>query len=799
MKQFLALPVLAGLLFLSCSAAAQTATLKGKIFNSLNNEPVPFAVVNIQGSTTATTADADGNYVLQNLAPGQYNVEVTFMGFKKKTFFEVSVFNSKVVFLDVALEEEVTNIKEVEIKASPFNKTQESPLSLRTIGVSEIERNPGGNRDISRVIQSLPGVASTASFRNDIIIRGGAPNENRFYLDGVEVPVINHFATQGSSGGPTGMINVNFIREVDFYSGAFPANRGNALSSVFEFKQKEGNKEKWGMNFTLGPNDLGVTGEGPTGKNSSLIFSVRRSYLQFLFAALKLPFLPIYNDFQFKYKWMINPKTELTAIGLGALDDFELNLKANETEEQKYYLSNLPVYKQWNYTNGITLKRFTNNGNFLFVLSRNMLNNRSFKYRNNDESSPNNRILDYLSQEIENKLRAEHTFRTNGFRINYGISGEYVKYNNSTFNQVTLSGNTLLIDYYSALELFKYGAFAQASRSFVNNRLVLSLGLRADGTNFSAATADLSKQLSPRFSASYSLTPEISINANAGRYYQLPPYTVLGYRDGSGALLNKNNGVGYIQCDHTVAGIEFNTSSSSKITIEGFYKWYSNYPFLLREQISLANLGADFGVIGNAPVSSTSKGRSYGLELLAQQKLYRGFYGILAFTLVRSDFTNAAGVYQPSAWDNRYILSLTAGKKFGKNWELGFRYRWLGGLPYTPINQATSSLVSVWEVNQQGLPDYSQVNSLRLTAFNQLDFRIDKKWFLKRWNLNLYFDMQNAANAKNQQAPLLLLNRDDKGNPIVLTGPGIMPTYSTKFIQNTAGTVIPSIGVIIEL
>ncbi len=787
------------LVLLPAFGFTQTASLKGKVYNSLTNEPVPFAVVSIQGTTTAVTADVDGNYVLQNLMPGQYNIEVTFVGFRKKSFFEVSVFNSKVVFLDIPLDEEVKNIKEVEIKASPFNKTQESPLSLRTIGVSEIERNPGGNRDISRVIQSFPGVASTASFRNDIIIRGGAPNENRFYLDGVEVPVINHFATQGSSGGPVGMINVNFIREVDFYSGAFPANRGNALSSVFEFKQKEGNKEKWGMNFTLGPNDLGVTGEGPTGKNSSLIFSVRRSYLQFLFAALQLPFLPIYNDFQFKYKWMINPKTELTAIGLGALDDFELNLDANETEEQKYFLANLPVYKQWNYTNGITLKRYTDNGNFLLVLSRNMLNNRSFKYKDNDESSPNNRILDYLSQEIENKLRAEHTLRTKGFRINYGIAAEYVKYNNSTYNKISIAGNSLVVNYASAIELYKYGVFGQVSRGLFNERLVLSFGLRTDANTFSSKMADLSRQISPRFSLSYGLFPGININANVGRYYQLPPYTVMGYRDATGELVNKTAGIDYIRCDHTVAGIEFNTSSSSKITVEGFYKWYDNYPFLLREQISLANLGADFGVIGNAPVNSSSKGRSYGLEILAQQKMMKGFYGIVAFTLVRSDFTNAAGAFQASAWDNRYILSLTGGKKFGKNWEVGFRYRWLGGLPYTPVDQQFSSLVSVWDINRQGVPDYGRVNSLRLSAFNQLDFRIDKKWFLKRWNLNLYFDVQNAGNAKNQQPPLLLLDRDAQGNPIIENSAANIPSYRTRFIQNTAGTVIPSIGVIIEL
>ena len=228
--------------------------------------------------------------------------------------------------------------------------------------MTEIKRRPGGNRDISRVIQSLPGVTSTASFRNDLIIRGGSPNENRFYLDDVEVPNINHFATQGASGGPAGIINVDFIREVDFYSGAFPANRGNSLSSVFQFKQKDGRSDRLGMTATVGATDIGVSLEGPIGEKTTFLFSARRSYLQFVFEAIGLPFLPIYNDFQAKVKYKPNNKEEWTFIGLGAIDNFELNLDADPTESNQFILENIPVNNQWNYTNGIVYKRFNDTG-----------------------------------------------------------------------------------------------------------------------------------------------------------------------------------------------------------------------------------------------------------------------------------------------------------------------------------------------------------------------------------------------------------------------------------------------------
>ena len=145
------------------------------------------------------------------------------------------VTNSNQVNLDIPLEESEISIGEVVIKASPFSKKIETPVSVRIIGIDEIEKNPGGNRDISKVIQSFPGVASTPAFRNDVIVRGGGPNENRFFIDNVEIPYLNHFSTQGASGGPVGIINVDFVQSVDFISGSFPASKGNALSSILNF------------------------------------------------------------------------------------------------------------------------------------------------------------------------------------------------------------------------------------------------------------------------------------------------------------------------------------------------------------------------------------------------------------------------------------------------------------------------------------------------------------------------------------------------------------------------------------
>ncbi len=783
--------------FIGSVSIAQNGIIYGNVNNNLNNEPMPFVTVIISGTNIGTITDEAGYYKFETLQPGLYNLEFSFIGYKKKNIFEIQVTNAKPFILNVTLEEDISQLDIVEIKATSTDKTEESPLSLRTIGANEIQRNPGGNRDISKVIQSLPGVTYTASFRNDIIIRGGAPNENRFYLDGIEVPNINHFATQGSSGGPVGMINVDFIREVEFYSGAFPVNYGNALSSVLSFEQRDGRTDKWGGTFTVGSSDVGITAEGPVGERSSVLFSARRSYLQFLFDAIGLPFLPTYNDFQFKQKIKINTKNELTIIGLGAIDQFELNLEDDTSAFQQYILGNLPVQSQWNYVIGGVYKHFRENGYSTIVASRNMLNNRAYKYLNNDESFESNLIFDYTSREIENKFRYEETTNFKGWRLKAGVNYEFAKYSNDTYQLIPIDTSVITIDYLSSLNINKWGVFLQTSKSIFNSRLTLSLGIRADANDYSDEMNNLLQQISPRLSASYKLTDKWSLNFNSGIYYQLPAYTVLGYAEGENNFVNKTNNITYIKCDHLVGGVEYRPNNGLRFTLESFYKGYSGYPFSIRDSVALANLGADFGVIGDEEVTSIGKGRSYGIEFFAQQKLFKNFYGILALTYVTSEFEDKTGTLAPSSWDNKTIISLTAGKKFKGNWEAGIKWRFSGGLPYTPYDADYSSLIYVWDLNQQGVLNFEELNTKRLDPFHQLDIRIDKKWFLQNWNLDVYVDIQNIYNHKTELQPYIVVVKDEDGNAIV--DPEEPSRYKVTNLENVSGTILPSIGIIIEI
>jgi len=783
---------------------SQQGIIQGRVYNANNNEPLAFATVAIFGTAIGSTSDLDGNFLFTGLKPGYVELRVSSVGFETYVSEEIQVTNAKKIFLDVPLVEANVELEEVVIKASPFRKIDESPVSLQRISIKEIEKSPGGNRDISKVIQSYPGVASTPAQRNDVIVRGGGPSENTFYLDGIEIPNINHFATQGASGGPVGIINADFLREVNLYTGAFPANKGNALSSVIDLYQVDGNQDKQNFKGSFGASDLALTLNGPIGENTTYVLSYRRSYLQFLFRLLELPFLPKYNDYQFKVKTRLNAKNELSLISIGSYDNNNLNLDANETEEQQYILGFLPESFQWSYAIGAVWKHYRDQGYDTWVISRNYLHNESLKYQDNIMQE-DLKTLDYNSDEIENKIRYEHTSRfKKGLKVNYGANFEYAKFYARTFNKVYVYDEPVTLDNTSSFDMFKWGVFGQVSKDLLADKLVLSFGLRADANNFNDQMSNLLNQLSPRISASYKLSKGWYLNFNTGRFYQEPAYTTMGFKNDENVMVNQSR-LKYIQSDHIVAGIEWLPEKESKISVEGFYKKYNNYPFSLTDSISLASKGADFGLYGAEPVESIAEGRSYGAEFLYRNRNLFGSNLTISYTLVRSETLPRKESLSdlgwiPTAWDNIHLLNIYGFREFKGNWQLGFKWRFIGGQPYTPYDEYTSSLVEYWDVTGYAALDYNQYNQLRYQAFNQLDLRIDKEWFLPGITINLYADVQNVLNTKTSSNTFLVQELDVEGNPIIEnpTDPIELQRYRMKELESVAGTIVPTIGVIIE-
>ena len=789
MKKNVLFLLLLGLL--TTVSAQPTHRIKGTVIDKASRQPLEFINVLVLGLGRGGVTDAEGHFNIGEVPPGIYRLQASAVGYKTILTPEYIV-STKDLTIQIETEENLTELEGVTVTASPFRRDPESPVGLRIIGLQEIEKSPGANRDISRIVQSYPGVAfSPAGYRNDLIVRGGSPSENRFYLDGVEIPNINHFSTQGASGGPVGIINADLIREVNFYTGAFPTDRGNAMSSVLDFKLRDGDMERNSLKATLGASEVSLASNGHIGKKTSYLVSVRQSYLQFLFDMLGLPFLPTFTDAQFKLKTRFNANNELTILGLGGIDNMKLNTKL-DGEKAEYILSYLPKIQQETFTLGAVYRHYAGIHVQSVVVSHSYLNNRNTKYLNNDESSADNLSLKLRSVEQETKFRIENTSTFGNWKINFGANLDYSQYTNTTFQRVYIDeGRTF--DYHTYLGMWRWGIFGTINYATTDERFTASLGVRTDANNFSSGMKGMGDQLSPRLSLSYRLTDGLYLSGNAGLYYQLPPYTGLGFKDNNGAWVNKY--LRYMSVSQESLGLSWHPGNTFELSAEGFYKQYDKIPFSIADGIPLACKGNDYGVIGNEALSSTAQGRAYGIEILMKWLIAKKLNLASSFTLFKSEYrNNKQSEYIASAWDNRYIFNMSGTYNFPHNWSLVMKISCIGGAPYTPYDVEKSSLVTAW--NAQGRPyyDYTKYNTGRLPAFGQLDVRVDKTFYLKRCMLGFYIDLQNVTNSKFKQ-PDILMSTGVIENP---SAPMAEQRYKMKYITQKSGTLMPTLGITFE-
>ncbi|RVU24259.1 TonB-dependent receptor [Sandaracinomonas limnophila] len=791
-------------------SAQNNGKISGTVVDKISQKPLMGVSVSVENLSKGTTSDSLGRFRLLQLPYKSINLQFSLVGYKKQKVYNIVVNSGNENTFYVELDQEVSELQEVVVtqnRKTAKVATLESPLSVQKLTTEEIKSNPGGNFDISKVIQILPGVGggiAGGGFRNDIIIRGGGPNENVYYLDGIEIPVLNHFQTQGSSGGPQGMLNVSFIEDVKLSSSAFDARYDNALSSVFQFRQKSGNPNKFQGNVRLSATELALTTEGPLSKsgNTTFLASARRSYLQFLFKALDIPIRPNFWDFQTKISHRINDKTTLTFMGIGAIDEFSFASLKKSTPEKIYIYNANPYINQWNYTFGFTLKRLLENGYMNLAISRNSFDNTIEKFEDN-QNKAGDVTLSLRSNETENKLRWDFSQQFSGWKVSYGLNAQVVEYTNKTFSILRANfdprAEPVVYNYTSPLPNFlRYGAFLQASKVFFGTRLGISAGLRTDMNTFTTTGNDGLKTLSPRVSLSYLLNDKWSLNASVGQYYKLPPYTVLGFAYQQGPLANKN--AEYQSSKHAVLGLEYLVNDGLRFTFEGFYKKYDNVPISLQKGISLANLGSDFNVLGNEPVVTTGQGKAYGIEFFAQKKLTDRFFGVFSYTFYNSMYTGLDGNYVASSWDNRHLFSVSWGYKFPRNWELGLKFRYQGGAPYTPYDAMASQMNYL--TLGQGIFDYTKLNTQRLRGFHSSDVRIDKKYNYKHVTLDLFMDVTNWYVAAAESVPYFTFKRNEANTEFVTTdgkalqanGSNAIPTY----IVNDKAQTTPTIGFIVE-
>ena len=763
------------------TAAVVTGVAQGRVTDGDTGEPVAGASVAMTGEMLLEThTDSLGYYRIDGLPVGYCILQVEAAGYDYASTEAFAVSTAAPAIVDVQLSRTRHELSELTVTASPFNPGIEAPVSMMRIGAQEIDLTPGANRDISKVLQSMPGVLSVSnSNRNDLLVRGGGANENRYYVDGIEIPVLNHFAVQGGSGGNASLVNTELLSSTEFYTSAFPVELASGLSSVMEMTMLEGNRDKFHGKFIVGFTDAGLHVNTPVSRDgrTTLTASWRTSYLNMLFSMLKLPFLPTYNDYQFKLATDLSPDDKLYFIGIGSLDNNKLNTGEKDLEpDRKYILGYLPNNDQTSFTFGAGYVHRFGGGRLRATVSVDYLKNRLYKYESNDEARP--LLFDIDSREMNYRANVSAEWHdVAGFRLMAGASGGVGASRHVTFG--------------------RYGMYASASR--VWGRVSANASLRFDGMSYGRHTSNPLKQVSPRLNLSYRLSRVFTLSGSVARYYQEPTMTLLDYDGNDIDGFRQSDGLKYSAVNHYVAGVGFSPDAMQVLRLEGFWKQYSQLPVSLLDGMPVTTQNFSDYIVGDVPAGSFGTGRAYGVELSWRHRDLWNTVVNASYTFVRSQLRRTDGQpgYWSAPWDVRNIFTIAAIHRLGRNWTVGAKWQYSGGLPFTPYDKERTSLISAWDARRRPYADNSRYNSGREPAYHQLDVRVDKIWYFSRWRLGFYVDIQNIYNFSPYGQPILSPVTNEAGGYVAdAANPGHYEMHEIP--HDIGGTVLPTVGITVE-
>ena len=736
-------------------------TVEGKVFVAGTNQPVAFVVVKVVNSKIGTITDSKGNYRMY-LPSGFHQLEISSAGMMTVVSNSIRVNTGETINLDIPLKEKVEVLQEVEINPPLFGEDLISPTSKRTLGMRQIELCPGGVCKLPNVVQRLAGINTSREFQDQLSVRGGNPNENAYFLEGIEVPGMSYFSLPNVNLTPTTPINLEMLQGLDVYSSSFPASRGSALSSVIEMRMLEGDRYSWSNQVQANMENLSFRTQGPTSRKSSLNFSGRMSSPNSISVYSSIPVLPLFGDYNFKWKLRSNQRNDFSIISVGGLGNISLKKEQNYSEFDRYYLSVLPQSESYSYVAGGIWQHYFPNGKLKLLASHSRAGNQVRKYQ--DNVGEDDKLLFYhISDRIENSLKFEVASKVKNTGWGYGANVEQNAYDNGMKDD--------LDNYDGSLNLINYGAYVQVSRR--NNLSALTLGIRMDGSNYSLATANPLSQLSPRFSLSLFVAPEMTIGITGASYYELPDYNTLGYRNKEGVLANQVNHTPYMRADHLTCRVAYQPTKYSQISAEYFYKFYSQMPISAIDSTNLVNKAGRYGISGSEEVLSIGKGKSYGLELMYQNRNLGGLDISSSLTLFRSMIRRQGTTkeFVPSRWDGRLISSITVGYSLWGNWHIGVQGKYFGGAPYTPIDLQSAEDAKIWKSYQNA----DGFTELRLNSYIQTGIRVDKEWNFDSWSCSLYVDI---AATFNRQITVFDTPRagEEKEKQVIRTIPGMNST-----------------------
>lgn len=725
----LTLLILTLLLLFPDLSHSNNGTITGKVIDANSMEELIGVNILILGTELGGTTDIDGNFVINNIQPGIYNIEFRYLGFRSYIQSDVVVRNHRPTHLEIQLQPTAIQGQEIIVKSSYFVRDDSSPVSRTSFNAEEIRRSPGAGQELSRVIMASPGVATNGDTSQDLLVRGGSASENGFYIDHIPVPGISHFERQNSrTNGPIGIVNTDLVENLDFYAGGFSAAYGNHASSVAEIKYREGDRNRFHGNLDLSMAGFGTTLESPIAQGKgSLLVSARRSYLDVLADAINAGGAPRYGDIQIKAVYDINTKNKITAINI--FGDSLFKNSREEAEEQGF----TAYAKAHTYQN-------TTGMNWRSIWNSNFYSNTSFSWSVKQDDTQqyfvedNSTDVDFIIRRTITSLRNTNYYILNdqnrfefGFQADHR-SGDFDYYIGPSTNLAGVDRpefqRNLNLDEISGGTFFTW-----MTRPV--NRLALTLGTRADYNSLNEQFS-----ISPRTGLTYGLTDVLTLKASAGIYRQSVPLYFKSQNPSFESLKD-------YKTHQFVLGLDYQLNEETMISVEGYEKQYFNLPALPQNH----TLGNEIFVLETEMFFDEleDNGRSYarGMDIILQKKLAQNFYGMISGSLFRTEFKNSEGDWVSRNFDVNYIFNVIGGYRPNNQWEFSARWSYIGERPITPIDEISSAMAGSTILN------YAEYNQGRMPAYHSLFVRFDRRWFLQNLSLTTFMEVWNTYNREN--------------------------------------------------
>ena len=655
------------------------------------------------------------------------------MGYELKTVNDIWIRPNASDFLKISLIPKVLNLATITVENNFFSKSIVDEYSSVSFNNDEIRRAPGAGQEVTRILNSLPSVASVGENRQDMMVRGGGPTENGFIIDNIPIPSVSHFQqSDGRSNGPIGIINTDMVESLEFYANGFSSKYGNKLSSYGEIEYREGNNESFEFNLGLGLGGLGGLIEGPLFNKSSFIASYRKSYLNVISDLINAGGLPSYQDIQSKITYKPDVYNIFSFLYVNGSSLYDRSIEDGISTGQNIFgkiknnqntlgINFKHIWNKKAYTNtslGFSVQKA--NTNFYDIIDSVGTNTTSFSNLNSAKTLT---FRNVTNQKVSNLLNIEYGFEI----LNNETDFDFVR------------GYSAEFDINEKVSVLNSSGFISIKNNLIN-RIILSSGARIDFNDYEREI-----YFSPRINIDCNIFKNTNLVFNFGNYLQNPPEIYLSV-DG--------NNIGSVKSNQASLSLENMFFKSTKVSLSIYNKTTQDAP-ILGDSINYTSPIPQEQIKYYDPTflmdqlimydKIVSKGRSTatGIELLIQKKRVENFYGLIGGTIFNSLFTDIYGNQWSRNYNYKYIFNIVGGYRPNNKWEISIRWSLFGGKPYTPFNENLSILLD------RPVRESDQFNSEITPAYHSLFLRYEKKVNLKRSNLIYYIELWNAYNRKN--------------------------------------------------